>query len=176
MTSYARFLLLALALSACNTPTPTPDTSSDANNTPSFVEVPFRNDGTLSIQHADGKPVATLNIEIADTDQTQEQGLMNRRALPKDSGMWFMFGNEEPRTFWMANTYLSLDIIFVNAKMEIVTVNKYAQPLSTDGVSSTGPAQYVLEVPGGYADEKGLIEGMVIQFARNGQPAPATKG
>ena len=80
--------------------------------------------------------------------------------------MLFIFPNEEYRSFWMANTPLSLDIIFVNSAREIVTIQRDAVPFSEESVPSTKPATYVVEVNAGYADRHGLAEGDRVQWSR----------
>jgi uncharacterized membrane protein (UPF0127 family) len=154
-------------LSACqnNTP-PVEPTSTDAPV--GSKDIAFRKDGQLHFTAADTtKKITDIAIEIAETPESRETGLMYRRSLPDASGMLFIFEQEEPQAFWMANTYISLDLIFVNAKNEVVSVSKYAQPLSTASIESTGAAQYVIEVPAGFADSHGIVAGQKVQFSRS---------
>ena len=94
------------------------------------------------------------------------QGLMYRQNLPENAGMLFIFTNEEPRSFWMKNTYISLDIIYINSKKEIVSIQKYTQPRSTYSIPSEKPAMYVLEVNAGFTDKYGIHPGDKIDFSR----------
>ncbi|CAM3254497.1 DUF192 domain-containing protein [Rhodothermus bifroesti] len=127
--------------------------------------IPFREDGTLAfVRNQD--TLVTIKIEIADTDSTRQRGLMERYALPERSGMLFIFEREEMLGFWMANTPLSLDIIFVNADSQIVSIAKYTRPYSTENISSRYPAQFVVEVPAGFADTYGLVEGDRLRWRR----------
>jgi uncharacterized protein len=95
--------------------------------------------------------VTDIAIEIADTDEARTRGLMQRESLPTRSGMLFIFDDEAPRSFWMANTPLALDIMFVSADSQIVTIQKYTRPFSPQSVASTAPARFVVEVPAGYS-------------------------
>jgi len=136
---------------------------------PSVVSEPiFREDGHLTISR-DGEVYAELAIEIADNDSTRTRGMMQRTTMPDDSGMLFLFDQERDRAFWMANTPLSLDLIFVDADSTVTIMKKYMQPLSAREVPSEGPAQFVLEVIAGYSDTKGLIEGDRLSWYRHPQ-------
>jgi uncharacterized protein len=119
--------------------------------------IPFRQDGTLTFLQS-GNEVITISIEIADNDSAQARGLMQRTSLPDSSGMLFIFDREEERNFWMANTPLSLDIFFVNADSEIVSIAKYTTPFSSRSIPSGQPAQYVIETEAGFADRYGIVE------------------
>jgi hypothetical protein len=84
---------------------------------------------------------------------------MYREKMAENQAMLFVFDGEGPRSFWMKNTILSLDMIFVNGKNEVVTIHKYTTPYSEDSYASTRPAQYVVEVNGGFADKYGIAAG-----------------
>ena len=156
------FTLTACMLTACG----------DSDTTPQVRDIPFRQDGTLTFER-DGEGLTTVGIEIAETDSARTRGLMERRSLPEHSGMLFLFENNEPRSFWMANTPLSLDLFFANADSQVVHIAKYTEPFSTDQVASEAPAQYVLELPAGFADSYGIIEGDDLRWQRGGgAPAP----
>ncbi len=126
----------------------------------------FRDDGRLTISR-DGDIYAELAIEIADDDSTRARGMMQRTSMPDNTGMIFLFDQEVDRTFWMANTPLSLDLIFINADSTITMIKKYMQPLSARNVASEGPSQFVLEVIAGYSDTMGLIEGDRLSWYRH---------
>ena len=161
---------LAALLAACGQPAPEQTPAEPAEET---INIPFRKDGTLTLSR-DGQTYRTLDIEIADTDSTRTRGMMQRESLPKDSGMLFIFEREEEQGFWMANTPLALDLIFVRADGRILSVAKYIQPMRTETVPSNGRAMYVLEVEAGYSDSIGIIEGDVMSFERTAQePSPA---
>lgn len=129
------------------------------------VNIPFRTDGTLDLMRGD-ETYLTMNIEIADNDSSITRGLMQRTSMPDLSGMLFLMPVDKMQSFWMSNTTISLDIIFINADMEIVHIAKYTTPLSPESVSSQYPAAYVLEVSAGLADTQGIIEGDKIAWRR----------
>ena len=139
---------------------------SGGNSAPEIENIPFREDGSLTLSR-DGEVYAELGIEIADNDSSRTRGMMQRTSTPDDTGMLFIFDIEENRDFWMANTPLSLDLIFVDADSTIVTIKKYMQPLSAQNVPSDGPAQFVLEVIAGYSDSIGIIEGDRLSWTRH---------
>lgn len=118
----------------------------------------FTKEGELTISRA-GQTLAALDIEIADNPEDIQQGLMYRRSMDEDHGMLFLMSDNDIQSFWMLNTYIPLDIIFIDANKRIVNVAANTTPHNTDPVSSTAPAQYVLEVNAGYAQRKGLQSG-----------------
>lgn len=162
MTRILSFLLIAATLTACGSPPPEEPTQTEETQ----VNIPFRKDGTLTISR-DDEVYLNLDIEIADTDSSRNRGLMQRDGLPEDSGMWFIFDQETEQGFWMANTRLALDLIFVRSDGTIQSISKYIQPMRTETIPSNGPAQYVLEVEAGYSDSKGILEGDVVAFERD---------
>jgi uncharacterized membrane protein (UPF0127 family) len=84
---------------------------------------------------------------------------MYRKELPKDHGMLFDFGREQPVSFWMKNTPLSLDLLFIDGKGEIVRIAERAEPFSQDLIPSTRPVRYVLEIIGGSSESRGIRVG-----------------
>jgi hypothetical protein len=127
-------------------------------------EVPFVSEGELSFVGADGKTRQKIEIEIADDDRQREQGLMWRRNMAESRGMVFIFPQESEQRFWMRNTYIPLDIIYVNSKMEIVSIQKNCKTLNDGGLPSNAPAQYVVEVIGGFCDKHNIKAGTKILF------------
>jgi uncharacterized membrane protein (UPF0127 family) len=91
-----------------------------------------------------------VQVELADTDQKRERGLMFRKELPDGQGMLFLFDEEREHTFWMKDTLIPLDIIFVDGSGRVTDVVANARPLSLEPRTG-GPARMVLEVPGGWA-------------------------
>jgi uncharacterized membrane protein (UPF0127 family) len=129
------------------------------------VVIPFTEEGTLTFKRADGSEITTIRIEIADDDSTRTRGLMQRKSLPSDGGMLFIFPNETVRSFWMANTPLSLDMMFASRSGEIVDIAKYTKPQSPQNVTSSAPATYVVEVQAGFSDTWGISETDVIEWS-----------
>lgn len=106
-----------------------------------------------------------FKVMIADDDQSRARGLMFVDELPDDQGMLFVFRREAPRAFWMRNTRIPLDIIYLDAELQVVTIIKSAKPCRTQrcpSYSSASPAQYVLELNGGMSDRLGLEIGDVV--------------
>lgn len=108
-----------------------------------------------------GKGLVKINVEIADDDSERAKGLMFREILNENSGMLFIFDNEENRTFWMKNTLIPLDIIFIGENFEIVDI-KYALPCETEPCAlykSVRPSKYVLEVNANFSAGNGISIG-----------------
>lgn len=126
----------------------------------------WREDALLTFIASDGTQRATIRVEIAENEDDRTQGLMGRQTMAEDQGMLFIFPNEEYRSFWMANTPLPLDILFLDRDREIVTIQRNTVPYSEESVPSTGPAMYVVEVNAGYADRHALTEGDRVQWTR----------
>lgn len=110
--------------------------------------------------------LATLAIEFAISDAEQQQGLMFRKSMEEKQGMLFIFEAEEKRFFWMRNTYLSLDILYLNKDLEIITIHEQVIPLYDGRIPSLKPAQYVLEVVGGFCESYQVVEGDKIRYQR----------
>lgn len=127
----------------------------------------FTKEGELSFNDSKGNLISSIDIEIADTDEQRQLGLMYRDKMEEDQGMLFIFDREAPQAFWMHNTILPLDIIYVNSKMEIVHIVKNAKPFDDTSLPSIKPAQYVVEVIAGYSDKYNLKEGDKIVWRRN---------
>lgn len=92
-------------------------------------------------------------VEIADTPEKQEKGLMGRESLPKDQGMLFIYDEPQDLSYWMKDTLISLDIIFIDDDMEVVSV-KQGQPMSEEPITEND-VQYVLEVNSNSGIEEG---------------------
>jgi uncharacterized protein len=131
----------------------------------STYEPKFRKDGDLWIVSGqNGDTLASLSVEYANTSERIEYGMMYRKTMDPSTGMLFFMGDMQMRSFWMKNTYVSLDIIFIDDQMRIVSIQKNAKPLNTGSLPSEGPAMYVLEVKGGLCDELGISKGDRISY------------
>lgn len=126
----------------------------------------FTKEGELSFTDNKGDSIAQIDVEIADDDEQRSTGLMFRDKMSENQGMLFLFDSEIPQAFWMKNTILPLDIIFVNAKMEIVKIHKNAEPYSEKSLPSEKPSQFVVEVNAGYCEKFGIKEGDKIVWRR----------
>ena len=129
-------------------------------------EIAFRPDGILDFKRADSTLVTRIVIEIAETAQAQAQGRMYRRSMPQRGGMLFVNQAESMRSFWMKNTSLSLDILFVDAEGEIINIVKETAPFSEEYIESTEPAQLIVEVRSGFVDLYGITENDRITWER----------
>ena len=157
---------LLILLPACTEEESTPST----DPAPSGTTIPFDEEGQLAMLR-DGDTTVVVTIEVADSDSARERGMMQREGFPSDtSGMLFPFDEERERSFWMANTPVALDLFFIDADSQIVTIRKYAQPNTADQIRSDGPAQYVLETPAGFADSYGVVEGDRVRWRRSEPP------
>lgn len=135
-------LLLTLPLAACKK-------EQDADNANTVKIVAVTAAGAKHVIHA----------EIADNDQTRTQGLMFRTEMPEDHGMLFIFPAEQPLGFWMRNTLIPLDMVFVRGDGFINHIHPDAKPQDETVIMSKGPVSRVLELNGGTAARLGLKEG-----------------
>jgi uncharacterized protein len=126
----------------------------------------FKKQGELRFLTPKQDFIAGIDIELAQDESQRELGLMFRDTLGENQGMLFLFDNEEARAFWMKNTILSLDMIFVNARSEIVTIHKHTTPYSEETYASTKPAKYVIEVNAGYTDKRKISVGDRVSWTR----------
>lgn len=132
------------------------------------VEVTFTKEGELQIKKAiTDSLITSLDIEIADDAYATQTGLMYRSSMENTQGMLFIFPDTDYRSFYMKNTEIPLDIIFIAEDQTIVSIQKNAQPLSESSLPSKAPAKYVLEVNAGLSDEWGLNQDDNIQFYKH---------
>jgi hypothetical protein len=103
-----------------------------------------------------------FEVEIADEERERSLGLMFRRSMADDAGMLFDFGSEQPASFWMRNTYIPLDMLFIKADGTIDSIAERTTPLSDRSVPSRGPVRYVLEINGGLSDTLGIAPGDTV--------------
>lgn len=112
-----------------------------------------------------------FTVEVADTPDKQQLGLMFREQMARDHGMLFIFSGETRRAFWMKNTKIPLDIIYFDRNLQLVSVAN-AKPCRTatcKSYPSTGPAMYVLELNAGLAEELGLVAGDQLEVYQPNQ-------
>jgi uncharacterized membrane protein (UPF0127 family) len=110
-----------------------------------------------------GNPVH-VTVEIVATEEKRAFGLMYRKEMPELHGMLFLFPKEQPLSFWMKNTPLSLDIIYINAAHTIVGIAQKTMPFSQKPLPSIQPAQFVLEVNGGFCQRHGITPGDRVEL------------
>jgi len=129
--------------------------------------------GCVAVETATGE--AVFRVEIARTPAQQAQGLMWRDQLQPDFGMLFLYDTPRPVSFWMKNTFLPLDILFVRPDGRIHRIARDTEPLSLDGIPSGAPVVAVLEIVGGTSDRLGIRPGSRVyhpEIRGSGADAP----
>jgi uncharacterized membrane protein (UPF0127 family) len=124
----------------------------------------MRRSQVVAIAGPDGTVRVTLQVEIADTSSKRELGLMYRKWLDPEAAMLFVFPSAEPLQFWMKNTAIPLDVIFADARGEVIGVREDARPYSEALLPSPGPSKFVVEVNGGAARRWGIRTGDRLRF------------
>ena len=133
----------------------------------SCARIPGKNLSVIFIDN--GKNPIKINAEIADDNEERTRGLMFRKILDENSGMLFVFDDEDFQTFWMKNTLIPLDIIFIDKNFRIVDI-KNAAPCEKDPCSmyqSSMPAKYVLEVNSRFSDKNNIRVQNIIKINKN---------
>ena len=148
---FARRLVLGLVLclaAACGSPSQGAQTDPQSG-------LPVE---TLQITNHAGQ-TQSFRVEIADNDASRERGLMFRKQLAPNAGMLFDFKSEQNVSFWMKNTLIPLDLLFIDKDGYIINLAAQATPLSEANIPSGGPVLGVLEINGGRAAELGIEPG-----------------
>ncbi|NNE02079.1 MAG: DUF192 domain-containing protein [Eudoraea sp.] len=129
--------------------------------------VTFTKEGSLQLLKSETDSVlASLDIEIAETDYETQTGLMYRDTMEDNQGMLFIFPDVAYHSFYMKNTKIPLDIIYIDENLRIASIVKNAQPMNETSLSSGVPVQYVLEVNAGLTDSWKVTEGDRITFQK----------
>ena len=126
-------------------------------------------EGKLVLHSATGEHA--FNVEVVDTPESRARGLMFREELADDAGMLFDFKQEREVSFWMSNTLIPLDMIFVGADGVVKTIHVNARPQDLTSIPSQVPVQFVLEIPGGRTEELGIKPGDTMEHDRVAKPA-----
>lgn len=130
-------------------------------------EISFTKEGELTLLKGDNDSIiATLDIEIADDDYSTQTGLMYRQSMAENQAMLFVFNDSKQRSFYMKNTEIPLDIIYINSNKEIVSFQKNAKSFDETSLPSEAVSQYVLEINAGLSDKWNLEKGDKIQFTK----------
>jgi len=114
----------------------------------------------LTIQSENGDH--TFKVEIVNTPESRAKGLMYVQELAPDAGMLFDFLEEREVSFWMRNTYIPLDMLFIRADGVVANIHVNARPHDVTSIPSDGPVQFVLEIPGGRSVELGIEAGDTV--------------
>lgn len=118
----------------------------------------------LSIQSATGTHQFT--VEVVDTPESRAKGLMYVQELADDAGMLFDFKEVRPVSFWMRNTFIPLDMLFIEPDGTVLNIHVNARPHDTTSIPSAGPVQFVLEIAGGRSVELGIEAGDQVSHPR----------
>ncbi|MFZ1951254.1 MAG: DUF192 domain-containing protein [Pseudolabrys sp.] len=121
--------------------------------------VPAREAGQQTLEIATKSGVHVFAVEVVDNDADRAKGLMYRRELPEGRGMLFDFHREQEVSFWMQNTYIPLDMVFIRGDGRILRIAENTEPLSTRLIPSGGPVRAVLEVIAGTTQKLGIAPG-----------------
>lgn len=128
-----------------------------------FTAVAACTRGPRVVVHA-AQGAVTVSVEIANTPTSRERGLMYRNDLAADAGMLFLFPHEQAQEFWMKNTPLPLDMVFIDTSRTIVGIVADTRPFSTQARGVKTPSRYVLEVHAGFCAKHGVAAGDKIDF------------
>ena len=110
------------------------------------------------------KPITIIDIELANNDIDRAKGLMFRQHMNENEGMLFIMKDYEPQSFWMKNTYISLDIIYVDSDFNIVKIYRSTKPFSERPLNSFKSSKYVVEVNSGFCVRHGITIGSKIKY------------
>jgi uncharacterized membrane protein (UPF0127 family) len=105
-----------------------------------------------------------VKVELARSNRERARGLMFRKTMPADAGMLFLFDHDEVQSFWMKNTFIPLDMIFISADLKVVGVVENAEPHTTEPRTVGLPSRFVLEVNAGVARAHGVAAGTEVRF------------
>jgi uncharacterized membrane protein (UPF0127 family) len=156
----SRLVLFFVALGACQgNPVAKPVTATPAAvqtdvSAADYVAAPLPR-ATVTLTDAFGGP-HVVKVEVAADGNSRTRGLMWRKQLAEGEGMLFIFPDENVRSFWMRNTLIPLDMVFINRSLKIVGIVERAEPQSLLSRGVPRPAVYVLEVPGGWTQKIGV--------------------
>jgi uncharacterized protein len=170
---YILILLMLFPLFSCLSPDQNlADKKAEVTETSNFMQPQglsgkkeFVKEGELVFlgKNDDGQ-ITKIDVEIADDPYKWERGLMYRHSMPEKAGMLFIFRSPQLLSFWMRDTLITLDIIFIDGSMRIVTIHKNTQPLSEKQLFSNVVVKYAVEVNAGFCDRYGIKKGDYIRF------------
>lgn len=155
-----RFLLLTLAL-IFSAPLSFALAEENERQTPSLMSSDTPGKTQIVEISGDNGKYYKFDIELAVTPEEQARGLMFRKSMPGSHGMMFVFENEALRTFWMRNTLIPLDILFLDADGKIVKIHENAKPLDETQIPSGAPVLAAIELNGGTAARLGILPGNI---------------
>lgn len=127
----------------------------------------YRIDGQLQFRSSENDSITTILIEIADTPQARERGLMYRFYMPENMGMLFIYTEEQHLGYWMKNTHIPLDILYADKDFRILSIYENTSPQSEETLPSRSKAKHVIEVNGGFVSRHGIKAGDYFSYSRN---------
>jgi uncharacterized membrane protein (UPF0127 family) len=129
-------------------------------------EIKFSDNGRLTVYKQDSKEaIATFKIETAIGDYETATGLMHRKSMPRDWGMLFLFDESQPRSFYMKNTIIELDIVYIDANQKIVKIYRNTSPFDPTSLPSVVPIKYALELNGVVTSNLDIEEGDYVEWS-----------
>lgn len=141
---------------------------SEKQKTVKPITIEFKKEDKLSIFESDSDTIITqFDIEIAESDYETQTGLMHRQSMQNDRAMLFIFPDVKMRSFYMKNTYMPLDIIYLDKDKRIVSIQENAKPLDETSLPSLFPAKYVLEINAGLSEKLNLKVGDRMEFTKD---------
>lgn len=146
---------------------PSPSSSKNLTNSKNTEPIFIKEGSLWFISKENADTLRQVAIEIADDENTRAKGLMHRSSMADTQAMLFIFEKEARRSFWMKNTPMSLDILYVNKAREIITIQKHTEPYSESSIPSIGEALYVVETIAGFCDNYQITEGDLITFIKD---------
>lgn len=159
MTFWPAIVAVAIAIAGCSGSGGDGGTPQQTAGTAPQTGLP-----TTAVRITSGSNTFEFNTEVAATPEQQQIGMMYRTSMKQDDAMLFVFDGQTFRSFWMKNTLIPLDMLFINSDKQIVDINHNAVPESTTTFTSSAPAKYVLEITGGYCQEHGINVGDMVWF------------
>jgi uncharacterized protein len=156
-------LLLMLACQAPEAQGKPPTASPQTDVTAKDYVMPPLPHGFVRLHDAFGG-VHRVEVEVAATRDARTRGLMWRTELAAGKGMLFLFSEEEVQSFWMRNTLIPLDMIFITTGMKVAGIVERAEPRTLTARTVGVPSQYVLEVPAGWSQSVGITKGSTVEF------------
>ena len=136
------------------------------------VEPPFSKHGTLTFwKNGTDSALANIDIEIVEDTYHRSLGLMHRRSMEANQGMLFIFDAQDQLSFWMKNTYIPLDMVYLNAQGHIVKICENTAPLRDEHYLSEWPALFCVEVNAFFCREHGIEAGDSMTFERLQAPS-----
>jgi hypothetical protein len=131
-----------------------------------ITNIEFKHEGNLSVLDSSNNLLKNIEIEIADNNFERQTGLMYRKKMDNDKGMLFIFDTSEIKSFYMKNTFISLDILYINSNNTIINIIESTQPLNETSLFSDLPVKYVLEINAGLSKKWNIKKGSKISYIK----------